>query len=45
MNYDAPYTMGPRRGLARALQRGGRWDDALAVADTSQPSDRAVTTA
>src|SRR3984893_5868847 len=41
MNYDAPYTMGPRRGLARALQRGGRWDDALAVLPGDQRAARA----
>src|SRR5260370_37836974 len=41
MNYDAPYTMGPRQGLARALQRGGRWDDALAVLPGDQRSARA----
>ncbi len=41
MNYDAPYTMGRRQGLARALQRGGRWDDALAVLPGDQRAARA----
>ena len=41
MNYDAPYTMGRRPGLARALQRGGRWEDALAVLPGDQRAARA----
>jgi hypothetical protein len=41
MNYDAPYDSDRRRELARALQRGGRWDDALAVRPGDERAARA----
>ena len=41
MNDDATYIMGPGPDLARALQRAGRWDEALAVLPPGETAARA----
>jgi hypothetical protein len=41
MNDDAPYIMGRGPDLARALQRAGRWDEALALLPAGERAARA----
>jgi hypothetical protein len=41
MKDDAPYSMDRSRDLARALHRGGRWDEALAVLPPGDRAERA----
>src|SRR5215469_5563325 len=41
MNDDATYIMGPGPDLARALQRAGRWDEALAMLPAGETAARA----
>lgn len=41
MDYDTPYIVDRSRDLARVLQRGGRWDEALAVLPVGATAARA----